>query len=85
MLIFYIQVWNKYIGIQIKPITYEQTPEIHKWKDWMKNMNKKFEQKFGGKVFVVFLIKKRRQKGNLQSRSNKPNKAKNRRIEKIGI
>jgi hypothetical protein len=24
----------------------------------MKNMHKKFEQKFGGKVFVVFSIKK---------------------------
>ena len=30
---FYIQVGKKYIGLQIKPITYEQTPEIHKWKE----------------------------------------------------
>ena len=26
---FYIQVGEKYIGLQIKPITYEQTPELH--------------------------------------------------------
>jgi len=55
---FYIQIGNKYIGIQIKPITYEQTPEIHKWKYWMEKTHKKFEEKFGGKVFIVFSIKK---------------------------
>jgi hypothetical protein len=32
---FYIEVSNKYIGIQIKPISYEQTPEIYKWKEWL--------------------------------------------------
>ncbi len=26
---FYIQVGEKYIGLQIKPISYEQTPEIY--------------------------------------------------------
>jgi len=55
---FYIQIGDKYIGIQIKPITYEQTPEIHKWKDWMKETHRKFEEKFGGKVFIIFSIKK---------------------------
>jgi hypothetical protein len=55
---FYIQVGNKCIGIQIKPITYEQTPEIHKWKDWMKDTHRKFEEKFGGKVFMVFQLRK---------------------------
>lgn len=32
---FYIEVSNKYIGLQIKPISYEQTPEIFKWKEWL--------------------------------------------------
>ncbi len=54
---FYIQVKGKYIGIQIKPITYKQTPEIHKWKEWLLRSHKRFEKKFGGKVFIVFSIK----------------------------
>ncbi len=55
---FYIQIKGKYIGLQIKPITYEQTPELHKWKEWLGRTHKKFEENFGGKVFIVFSIKK---------------------------
>jgi hypothetical protein len=55
---FYIEVSGKYIGIQIKPITYNQTPEIHKWKGWLSKAHKKFEKKYGGKVFIVFSVKK---------------------------
>ncbi len=55
---FYIQVGDKYIGLQIKPITYEQTPEIYRWKEWLSKTHKKFEEKFGGKVFIIFSIKK---------------------------
>jgi hypothetical protein len=54
---FYIQVKDKYIGIQIKPISYNQTPEIHKWKDWLEKSHKKFKEKFGGDVFIVFSVK----------------------------
>ncbi len=54
---FYIQVGNKYIGLQIKPITYEQTPEIHKWKEWLRKTHRKFEKKYGGKVFIIFSVK----------------------------
>ena len=59
---FYIQVGKKYIGLQIKPITYEQTPEIYRWKEWLGKTHKKFEEKFGGKVFIVFSIKKDKKK-----------------------
>ena len=55
---FYIQIEGKYIGLQIKPITYEQTPGIYRWKEWLNNIHKKFEEKFGGKVFIIFSIKK---------------------------
>lgn len=55
---FYIQVGEKYIGLQIKPITYEQTSEIYRWKEWLCRIHKKFEENFGGKVFIVFSIKK---------------------------
>lgn len=55
---FYIKAKKGIIGIQVKPITYNQIPEVHKWYEWLKNSHKKFESEIGGKVFVVFSIKK---------------------------
>ena len=55
---FYIEVEGKYLGLQIKPITYKQTPEIHKWEEWLSKTHRKFEEKFGGKVFTIFSIKR---------------------------
>ena len=46
------------LDIEIKPITYEQTPEIYRWKEWLDRTHKKFEENFGGKVFIVFSIKR---------------------------
>ncbi|WP_041083638.1 MjaI family restriction endonuclease [Thermotoga profunda] len=51
---FFINVNKKYIGIQVKPITYNQTPELYRWKEWLAESHRKFEERFGGKVFVVF-------------------------------
>ena len=55
---FYIQVGGKCIGLQIKPITYDQTLEIYRWREWLEKTHKKFEKNFGGKVFIVFSIKR---------------------------
>ncbi|MCX5643669.1 MAG: MjaI family restriction endonuclease [Phycisphaerae bacterium] len=54
---FFIEVNGKYIGIQIKPVTFEHTFEEYKWKDMQETSHVKFEQKFGGKVFTVFSTK----------------------------
>ena len=56
---FYIPVGKRAVGIQIKPITYDQTPEVHKWREWMHEFHKCFEREHGGKVFVVFSITER--------------------------
>jgi hypothetical protein len=55
---FYIEISGKYIGLQIKPITYEQSPQVHKWKKLLSKTHAKFEKDKGGKVFIVFSIKK---------------------------
>ena len=55
---FYIEIDNKYIGLQIKPITYEQTPEVYRWKEWLGKTHDKFERDKGGKVFIIFSIKR---------------------------
>jgi len=46
------------LGVKIKPITYEQTPEIYRWKEWLSKTHDKFEKDHGGKVFIIFSIKK---------------------------
>ncbi|WP_457601182.1 MjaI family restriction endonuclease, partial [Hydrogenivirga sp.] len=55
---FYIKAKKGIVGIQIKPITYQQTPEIHNWYEWLKSSHERFEKDIGGKVFVVFSVKK---------------------------
>jgi len=54
---FFISVGNHYIGIQIKPVTYDHLPEVHKWKEWTRNSHQKFHEKYGGNVFIVFSAK----------------------------
>ena len=55
---FFIRAKKGIIGLQIKPITYNQTPEIHNWMNWLRESHTKFEKDVGGKVFVVFSIKR---------------------------
>ncbi len=55
---FYIRLDKGVIGIQIKPVTYAQTPEIHKWREWMREAHQRFEDEHGGRVFIVFSVKK---------------------------
>ncbi len=54
---FFMEVKNKYIGIQIKPITFEHTFENYKWKDMQETTHIEFQKKFGGKVFTIFSVK----------------------------
>ena len=55
---FYIQVNEKYIGLQIKPLSFGTTFDQYKWDEIQEITHKKFTKKFGGKVFYVFSIKK---------------------------
>ncbi|MEN3038351.1 MAG: MjaI family restriction endonuclease [Candidatus Kryptonium sp.] len=56
---FYIEIGsNKFIGLQIKPVTFEHAPEYKiKWKEVYKESHQKFENEFGGKVFTVLSVK----------------------------
>jgi hypothetical protein len=54
---FYIEINGKYIGLQIKPITFEHTFQDYKWKEMQESTHLKFEKKYGGKVFTVFSVK----------------------------
>jgi hypothetical protein len=58
---FFVNVGEKYIGLQIKPITFgkgaPQLPEIFKEKFIQEETHKAFREKFGGKVFYVYSAK----------------------------
>ena len=54
---FFIEVNGKYIGLQIKPITFEHTFEDYKWKEMQEKTHLEFQKKFGGRVFIVFSVK----------------------------
>lgn len=55
---FIIKVNDKFIGLQIKPITFEHAPQyIQKWKDVHLKTEQKFMKDHGGKVFYVYSVK----------------------------
>ncbi len=54
---FYIEINNKYIGIQIKPVASGQSLNQYQWIEIHRNNHYKFEKIFGGKVFFVFSTK----------------------------
>ncbi len=58
---FFIKVGEKYIGLQIKPITFSgtspQIPEIFKEKMIQEETHKEFTEEFGGRVFYIYSYK----------------------------
>ncbi|MCM8810449.1 MAG: MjaI family restriction endonuclease [Candidatus Omnitrophica bacterium] len=56
---FFIKISKKYIGLQIKPVTFKFAPEFAvKWQKAYKISHEKFTKRFGGKVFIVLSVKK---------------------------
>jgi len=54
---FYIAVGTKYIGIQIKPTTFTLAPNRSRWEKMQEASHKRFQDKFGGRVFFVYSVK----------------------------
>ncbi len=55
---FFIKVGNFYIGLQIKPISYNHLPQVHNWLIWTQKTHRTFQEKYGGAVFIIFSTKK---------------------------
>ena len=54
---FFIKIGEKYIGLQIKPYHPSlQLPQIHKERALQLEGHKRFQKKFGGRVFYIFSI-----------------------------
>jgi len=55
---FFIKIEEKFIGLQIKPVSdTAQIAVIFQQRNQQEETHKKFQEKFGGKVFYVFSIK----------------------------
>lgn len=55
---FFIKVKNKYIGLQIKPVSgVAHIPEIFKERNNQLITHQKFTEEFGGKVFYIYSLK----------------------------
>jgi hypothetical protein len=58
---FFIKINDKYIGLQIKPVSFGggtvQLPEIFKEKAIQEETHKQFTEGMGGKVFYIYSIK----------------------------
>ncbi|HED10446.1 MAG TPA: MjaI family restriction endonuclease [Caldithrix abyssi] len=60
---FFINIKNRYIGLQIKPVNQGiQLSQIFKEKKIQLKTHKAFEEKFGGKVFYIFSSTENRKK-----------------------
>ena len=60
---FFIKVKDKYIGLQIKPVSaVSHIPEIYKERSIQEKSHREFYEKFGGKVFYVFSYKEGKKK-----------------------
>ncbi len=53
---FYIQIRDKYIGIQIKPAGYAYITQIINELKFQENTHKLFTKKYGGRVFYIISI-----------------------------
>jgi len=60
---FFIKVKDKYIGLQVKPVSgVSHIPQIFKEKKLQKKTHEKFTKQYGGKVFYVISIKEKGEK-----------------------
>lgn len=54
---FYIEVNDKYIGIQIKPISLDHSINQYQWTEMHRKNHERFKNDFGGQVFFVYSVK----------------------------
>ncbi|MBI5739988.1 MAG: MjaI family restriction endonuclease [Nitrospirae bacterium] len=59
---FFIQVNDKYIGLQIKPISSGQSLNQYQWIKMHEVNHEKFRKKFGGQVFFIYSVKSGKKK-----------------------
>lgn len=59
---FFVKAGDNCIGLQIKPVTFEHIPELHKWEEMQRTSHKRFKAKYGGQVFTVYSVREGQKK-----------------------
>lgn len=54
---FFIKIGEKFIGIQIKPVSSINSINQYQWEEINKSNHQRFEKDFGGKVFFIYSTK----------------------------
>ncbi len=54
---FFIQISDKFLGLQIKPISAGISLNQYQWIEMHRKNHEQFQKKFGGKVFFIFSVK----------------------------
>jgi len=55
---FYIPVGEYRIGLQVKPITVSQIPNLHEWQRIWEEGHEEFRRRYGGRVFVLINVRR---------------------------
>jgi hypothetical protein len=53
---FHVEVGGAHVGLQIKPVSFEQFAESHKWHEMQRATHERFTRDFGGAVFIVYSV-----------------------------
>ena len=56
---YFIQIGNNYLGLQFKPTRTAEFMIVHQQHGQLMEQNKKFSEKYGGKVFVIISKKEK--------------------------
>jgi hypothetical protein len=51
---FYLKIGSRYVGIQVKPPSYNSPSVYGKFKGNLRNQHRKFLKDFGGKVYIIY-------------------------------
>jgi hypothetical protein len=51
---FFKKIGDSYVGIQIKPRTFDSSTVYGRYKGTVRNQHRQFSKRFGGRVFIVY-------------------------------
>ncbi len=54
---FFIRAEDKFVGLQIKPVTFYTASDYAKWRDIHVKTNALFQKRLGGEVFLISSVK----------------------------
>gem|GEM_PF-5822977 len=73
---YYIEISVKCIALQIKPLSYKQAPESHKWIESQRKMHEEFQKKYVARCLACSPAAKKAKRNCITRRSSKKSERK---------